>query len=35
MTVYAIDQASGVLLKQTSYPVGKKPNWVEFVAFGD
>jgi len=35
MTVYAIDQTSGVLSKQASYPVGKKPNWVEFVAFSD
>lgn len=30
MTVYSIDQASGAL---KSYPVGKKPNWVEFVSF--
>ena len=35
MTVYAIDQTSGVLSKLASYPVGKKPNWIEFVAFGD
>ncbi len=33
MTVYAIDQAKGALTKLQSYPVGKKPNWVEFVAF--
>jgi 6-phosphogluconolactonase len=33
MTVYAIDQTSGTLTKLASYPVGKKPNWVEFVAF--
>jgi len=35
MTVHAIDQTTGVLSKQASYPVGKKPNWVEFVAFSD
>jgi 6-phosphogluconolactonase len=35
MSVYTIDQTSGVLSKQASYPVGKKPNWVEFVAFSD
>ena len=35
MSVYTIDQTSGVLSKQASYPVGKKPNWVEFVAFND
>jgi CO/xanthine dehydrogenase Mo-binding subunit len=32
---HAIDQSSGVLSKEASYPVGKKPNWVEFVAFSD
>ena len=32
MTVYGIDQASGTLSKLASYPVGKKPNWIEFVA---
>jgi hypothetical protein len=31
MTVYTIDQASGALSKLASYPVGSKPNWVEFV----
>ncbi|CCD94437.1 conserved exported hypothetical protein [Bradyrhizobium sp. ORS 375] len=31
MTVYKIDPASGALEKVTSYVVGKKPNWVEFV----
>jgi len=34
MTVYAIDQGSGALTKLSSYSVGKRPNWVEFVAFG-
>jgi 6-phosphogluconolactonase len=33
MSVYAIDQASGALKLLQSYPVGKKPNWVEFVSF--
>jgi 6-phosphogluconolactonase len=31
MTVYAIDRASGRLSKIGAYPVGKDPNWVEFV----
>jgi 6-phosphogluconolactonase len=35
MSVYAIDQVSGVLSTQGSYGVGKKPDWVEFVAFPD
>jgi len=34
MTVYAIDQSSGVLAKLWSYSVGKRPNWVEFITFG-
>jgi 6-phosphogluconolactonase len=33
MSIYAIDQASGALKLLQSYPVGKKPNWVEFVSF--
>jgi len=32
MTVYGIDPSSGALTKLKSYPVGKKPNWVEFVS---
>jgi 6-phosphogluconolactonase len=33
MSVYAIDPASGALKLLRSYPVGKKPNWVEFASF--
>ena len=31
MTVYEIDGASGRLTKLKQYPMGKNPNWVEFV----
>jgi 6-phosphogluconolactonase len=31
MTIYTIDQSTGRLTKLKSYPVGKQPNWVEFV----
>jgi 6-phosphogluconolactonase len=31
MTVYAIDAATGALKPQQTLPMGKKPNWVEFV----
>jgi 6-phosphogluconolactonase len=33
MSVYAIDPASGALKQLQSIPVGKQPNWVEFVSF--
>ena len=33
MTVYSIDQGTGKLTKLKSYPTGKNPNWVEFIAF--
>lgn len=31
MSVYAIDPSNGMLTKLKSYPMGAKPNWVEFV----
>jgi 6-phosphogluconolactonase len=31
MTVYAVNQASGAPSKLASYPVGRKPNWIEFI----
>lgn len=33
MSVYSIDLASGALKQLQSVPVGKEPNWVEFVSF--
>ena len=33
MTSYSIDKATGKLAKLKEYPMGKKPNWVEIVAF--
>jgi 6-phosphogluconolactonase len=33
MSAYAIDPASGALKQLQSIPVGKQPNWVEFVSF--
>jgi len=33
MSVYAIDGESGALKLLQSVSTGKKPNWVEFVAF--
>lgn len=32
MTVYSIDAGTGKLTKLKSYPTGKNPNWVEFIA---
>lgn len=33
MTVYSIDPASGELNPLRQYPMGKNPNWIEFVSF--
>lgn len=33
MTVYRIAPDDGSLTTLARYPVGKRPNWVEFVTF--
>ena len=31
LSSYSIDPASGKLTKLKEYPMGKNPNWIEFV----
>ena len=31
LSSYAIDPASGKLIKLKEYPMGKNPNWVEII----